>query len=120
MTVEVHEKAEGRILEVPVTGKLTREDYEHFTPKIEQRIEQHGKVRLLLHMQDFEGWDAGALWEDIKFDVKHFNDVERLAMVGENKWQKGMSAFSKPFTTATVRYFDKSELEEARQWISEP
>ena len=42
-------------------------------------------------MKDFHGWDAGALWEDIKFDLKHFSDIERVAMVGEKKWQKGMS-----------------------------
>jgi len=30
-------------------------------------------------MTGFHGWDAGALWEDIKFDIKHFGDIERLA-----------------------------------------
>lgn len=38
-------------------------------------------------------------------------------IAGENKWQKGMAVFCKPFTTATVRYFDHSQLPEARQWI---
>jgi hypothetical protein len=43
------------------------------------------------------------LWEDIKFSVKHFADIERLAMVGDKKWQRGMAAFCKPFTKATIR-----------------
>jgi hypothetical protein len=60
-----------------------------------------------------------ALWEDIKFDVKHFSDIERIAMVGERKWQKGMATFCKPFTTAKVRYFERSDLEAAREWIGE-
>ena len=37
---------------------------------------------MLFDMTDFHGWDAGAAWEDIKFDIKHFADIERLAMVG--------------------------------------
>ena len=39
-------------------------------------------------MTGLHGWDAGALWEDIKFDIKHFADIERLAMVGEKKWHR--------------------------------
>jgi len=35
-------------------------------------------------MEDFQGWDAGALLEDVKFDVKHFSDIEWLAFVGDN------------------------------------
>ena len=59
------------------------------------------------------------MWEDIKFDVKHFKDIERLAMVGDKKWEAGMAAFCKPFTTAKVRYFDESEIDAARTWIEE-
>ena len=40
-------------------------------------------------MTGFQGWDAGAAWEDLKFDLKHFGDIERLAMVGDKKWQHG-------------------------------
>ena len=46
-------------------------------------------------------------------------DIERLAIVGESKWQQGMAAFCKPFTKATVRYFDHCQIDEARQWVRE-
>ncbi len=36
------------------------------------------------------------MWEDIKFDMKHFADIERLAIVGESKWEKGMAVFRRP------------------------
>jgi hypothetical protein len=116
-TLEVTETAGGQVLEVHVTGKLEKADYDHFVPEVERLIEQHGKIRVLFDMHDFRGWTAGALWQDIKFDVKHFKDIERLAIVGEKKWEKGMAVFCKPFTTATIRYFDRSQLKEARQWI---
>jgi hypothetical protein len=54
-------------------------------------------------MRDFQGWDARALWEDIKWDAKHFNQIERVAMVGDKKWQEWMAAFCKPFTLGTCR-----------------
>ena len=108
----------SNILSVKASGKLTKENYEEFGPKVEALIHQHGKIRVLMELEDFHGWSAGALWEDIKFDVKHFRDIERLALVGEKQWEKGMAAFCKPFTTAEVRYFDRAQANDAREWIA--
>jgi hypothetical protein len=82
-------------------------------------IKQHGKIRILVEMQDFHGWDAGALWEDMKWNASHFRDIERLALVGNSKWRQWMASFCKPFTTAEVRYFTPGQLEEARGWLNE-
>jgi len=102
---------------VQASGKFSQEDYQHFTPEVERLISKFGKIRVLLEMRDFHGWDAGALWEDIKFDFKHFSDIERLAMVGDKKWEEWMAKFCRPFTTATIRYFDAARNEDAQAWI---
>jgi hypothetical protein len=119
MALEFHEKANGQILIVQASGKLSKDDYEHFVPETERLIEQFGKIRVLFEMQDFHGWEMGAVWEDTKFDLKHFNDIERLAIVGEKAWEHGMSVFCRPFTTAKIQYFDRSQFEEALNWIQE-
>ena len=111
--------AEGELLHVTATGKLTKETYEAFVPVIEQQIREFGKLRILFEMHDFHGWTAGALWEDVKFDFAHWSDVERLAIVGESKWEAGMAVFCKPFTSAKVKYFDHTKLDEAKAWITE-
>ncbi len=116
--VTLKETNGGKVLEVQLTGKLAKEDYGHFVPTVERLVKDHGKIRMLVKMHDFHGWTAGALWQDIKFDAKHFKDIERLAMVGESKWQHGMAVFCKPFTTAKVRYFDHAALDEARTWLA--
>ncbi|MCR9295602.1 MAG: STAS/SEC14 domain-containing protein [bacterium] len=107
----------GSYLHVKVTGKLTKESYEVFTPAIDGQIKQYGKIRILFEMHDFHGWTAGALWEDIKFDFSHWGDIEKLAIVGESKWEQGMATFCKPFTSAKIQYFDHQKLDEARAWI---
>lgn len=114
MTAELKEIGSGKVLEIHVSGKLLKKDYAAFVPAVERLVKQLGKIRMLVEMRDFHGWTAGALWEDIKFDAKHFNDIERLAIVGDTRWEKGMAAFCKPFTTAQVRYFDHGALDEAR------
>jgi hypothetical protein len=119
MPIQLNEEDGGKILVVHVVGKLAAADYADFVPAFERLLRQHGKLRVLFDMTGFQGWDAGAVWEDIKFDMKHFADIERLAMVGEKKWQHGMAEFFKPFTNATMRYFDHADAAEARKWLVE-
>ena len=116
--INVTTENDGKLLVIQMTGKLNKKDYQHFVPMIEKAVQKHGKVRMLVQMHNFHGWNAGALWEDVKFDLKHFNDIERLAMVGEKKWQKWMATFCNPFTAATVRYFSFEQASEARAWIA--
>jgi ubiquinone/menaquinone biosynthesis C-methylase UbiE len=117
MAIRLTEKNGGKILEARVSGKLTHGDYQRFGPEFVRLVKQHGKISILFEMVDFRGWTAAALWDDIKLDLKYFPGIERLAMVGAKKWQKGMSKFCRPFTTARVRYFDRSAASEARAWL---
>ena len=117
MPVELKQEADGKILTIHASGKLTKEDYEHFVPQVERLIKDQGKIRVLFDMEDFHGWTCRALWEDLKFDVKHFSDIERLAMVGDKKWEQCMAKFCRPFTTAEIRYYDRGQADWARAWI---
>ena len=105
--------------EVHDGAKLTKDFYEEFVPAVDAQIKESGKLRILFVMKDFHGWTAGALWEDIKFDMAHWRDIERLAIVGESKWEEGMATFCKPFTMAKVKYFDQDKIDEARTWVNE-
>ena len=111
--------ASNKMLEVRVSGKLTKEAYEKLVPVVDQQIKEFGKLRILFIMDNFHGWTLGAMWEDTKFDLKHWRDIERLAIVGESKWEEGMATFCKPFTSAKIKYFDHTKLDEARKWIAE-
>ncbi|MEO2048845.1 MAG: STAS/SEC14 domain-containing protein [Pirellulales bacterium] len=117
MSEELTFIAVGKLLHVQVTGKLTKKAYQAFTPVVDEQIKEHGYLRILFEMHDFHGWTAGALWEDLKFDFHHWKDIERLAIVGESKWEAGMAVFCRPFTMAKVQYFDHTKLEDAKSWI---
>ena len=118
--IDLQQTSAAQILEIRLTGTLVADEYARIAPDIERRIREVGKLRLLVIMHDFHGWSAGALWEDLKFDVRHFADIDRLALVGETKWQEGMSVFCRPFTTASVRFFHPTEIDQARAWLEAP
>ena len=119
MSVELHAETGTNVVDVTLSGKLHREDYASFVPEVERLVKEHGKVRMICRLTDFHGWTMGAVWEDIKFDWRHFSDIERVAFVGDKRWEAGMATFCKPFTRATVRYFDAADAEQAVEWIHE-
>ena len=110
---------EGRVLHMIVTGKLEKEDYDFFVPEAETRIKKYGKIRVMIELVDFKGWSAGALWEECKLVHNHLKDVERMAMVGDKTWEKGLALFMKPFAGAKLKYFSVSERQAAINWIED-
>ena len=120
MPVELTERHDGKILEVQASGRLSNEDYRQFVPAFERLTKQHGKINVLFEMVDFHGWEAAALWDDLKFNLTHLSQIERLAMVGNKKWEQGMANFCAPFTHADVRFFDPTQFADARDWLGIP
>lgn len=117
--LEMNVRANGSVLHLRVMGRLTASDYERFIPEIERVIMQGDSLRMLVELHDFGGWSAGALWDDIDFDVQYLNSVDRLAIVGDSKWQRGMANFCVPFSRADVRYFAPASLTQAKAWVFE-
>jgi translation initiation factor IF-3 len=104
------------IVTITFKDKVDKEDYDLLLPQLEGIIEKGKRVRILVVLDDFKGWSMGAAWEDTKFGLAHFNDIEKIAIAGEKKWEQLMTVFLKPFTGATVKYFSREDLEEARIW----
>jgi hypothetical protein len=101
-----------------LSGKLRDEDYKSFAPIVETLITE-GKARLFVQFEDFHGWNMHAAWDDFKFSLKHYSDFDRIAMVGDRRWEKWMAQICKPFTKAKVRYFDSAQIDVAWEWLRE-
>lgn len=106
-----------KTLAFKLSGKLHNEDYRSFVPTMETILAAEGKVRLFVQFEDFHGWDLHAVWDDTKFAFKHYSDFDRIAMVGDRRWEKWMAQVCRPFTKATVRYFDASQVDDAWAWL---
>ena len=103
-----------------VSGKLTKADYDAMAPKLENALKlRPGKRRLMILLEDFRGWDLRALWEELKFDVRHWNDFGRIAVVGQSRLQEWGTRLSKPLSGARMRYYDAEDRDMARAWLSE-
>jgi hypothetical protein len=102
-------------------GTVTANDYETvIIPAVEALFTQQDKVRLLYHLgPDFSGFEAGAMWDDMKIGMKHLSGWERIAVVSDTAWVRtGVKVFGLVIP-GQVRVFHDSELAEAKQWIAE-
>lgn len=120
MPIKIFEENGGKLIAIQIIGNLVKADYEVFVPKFERLVRREVTLRVLIDMTGYQSLAAGAWWDEIKFDFKHFSDIERLAVVGDKKWQHTMATFSQPLTQAEVRYFDVADAVEARKWLAAP
>src|SRR5271166_1836753 len=113
------ETGSPKVVGLKLSGKLHDEDYRRFVPMIESILTAEGKVRLFVQFEEFQGRDMHAAWDDFKFGLSHYSDFERIAMVGDRRWEKWMASVCKPFTKAKLKYFDRSEVDAAWTWLRE-
>lgn len=107
------------ILAFKATGKLTDADYKLFLPMLEEMIRNAGRVSLYIEMQDFEGWEAKAAWDDLRFGLQHDDDFKRIAIIGDKSWQHAAIGFVNFFSHIEMRFFDSSESGVAWDWLRE-
>ena len=116
--INIHHEHGTNILYTTAVGRLEQEDYDRMLPEARQLINDYGKIRWYFEMEDFSGWTTGSAWRDVKFDLQHAGDFEKVAVVGQSEWMDWATQFMKPFTSGEVRYFSLEEQAEAKEWIA--
>lgn len=112
------EQSNQNIIGIAVNGKLTKEDYEWFSPYLTDTVDTFKHASILVEMDDFHGWQPRAAWEDMKlygFDIN--KKIDKIAMVGDKNWEKWMVTMTKPFVFAEMQYFDKVDEALAWEWV---
>jgi hypothetical protein len=108
----------NRVVTITASGTVTKEDYDRLLPQLERRLDAHGRLRFLIDIVEVSGFRFGALWEDLKFDLRQQSQFGRTAIIGDRKWQDWATRISSRFYDAEMRYFDANEAEQARAWVS--
>lgn len=116
--IHILDQSKDDLVAFRISGDVNRSDYDVMLPLLQERIRQHGKIRVYAEVQEVEDFTLRALWEDIKFDITHGSDFSKVALVGDRKWIDWLTVMAKPFTTAEVKYFDFTQRQLAWEWIN--
>jgi hypothetical protein len=116
MTVR-HER--DNVYRIEVGGLLRKPDFEACGSALVREMARIGPVRLLFVLADFEGWHPHDDWKDLTFYVTHGNQIERIAIVGDERWRSESLMFAgADLRTAPVEFFADDDLAGARAWLS--
>jgi len=88
-------------------------------PAIEETLESHEKVRVLLQLDPSTRFTAGAMWDDTKFGLSHFFSFEKFALVSDVEWINNTIKVLGFLMPCPVKLFALGELETAKEWVSE-
>lgn len=117
--LQLLEESKGDLVAFRISGDVDKNDYNVMLPVLEEKIKQHGKIRVYAEVQDVEAYSLRALYDEVKFDVTHAANFSRAAIVGDSAWIDWLTVMARPFTTANIKYFDFSQREAAWEWIHE-
>jgi len=115
---EVLPSTQDNIVGIHAIGKLTDADYQTILPGIEQRITEHHRIRMLVDLEGFEGWDLHAAWDDFCFGMTHWHHFEKLALVGDSGWEEIAARAANMVLWGEVRFFDLDDRDAAWDWIN--
>ena len=122
--VERIEGLPAGVLGFRLVGKLSRDDYQgELIQPILAALERGERLKLLVELpDDFEGLDAGALWEDLKavgsVGLKHRSGWEKFAVVTDKDWVRhGVSVFGW-MSPGELLVFDLGRRDQAELWLT--
>ncbi|MCB0125379.1 MAG: STAS/SEC14 domain-containing protein [Caldilineaceae bacterium] len=119
MIYKMHQSKDD-IIGFHVSGKLTDADYKDvLIPELEKAIAQWGKISAFVQLEDFQGFDAQALWDDFAVAAKYHNALVRLAVVGDRAWEERATNLLKHFTRTEVKFFEPARAHRGWIWLRE-
>lgn len=116
MPVDAREET-GDLVHLMVRDRMTTADQAALVYFITKAVQRHRRIRLLVTLESFAGWEADEGWDDASLRIDDDSAIVKAAFVGDAKWQDDILAFvGKPFRTTPTEYFTTEPP--ARAWLS--
>lgn len=113
-----HVEAElENLVAIKITHTLNRKEYDALIPEMESKIKQYGKINIYLEIRDGVQWAENDLQADIHFNLKHAQDIKKVAFVGDEENEEQILDILKPLENAEIRWYNPNDRQEALDWL---
>lgn len=107
-----------RTIAATISGLMTQADRDAFEAAARETIARVGQINALFLLKDFAGLSNQVDWGRIEFYADHADDIAKMAIVGDPKWETQASLFTGRGARQTdVRFFPMHEFGSAQQWV---
>src|SRR3954468_6152204 len=112
-----HER--DNLYRLDITGVMQERDFRAAERDLAAQMGEGRRIRLLVVLDGFEGWEPGASWRNLSFYMKHGHDIERIAFVGDDRWRDEALMFAAAdLRDAPVASFGAVQAAQAHAWLS--
>lgn len=102
-----------------VSGMLREAELESAQSECETVIKELGEIKILILLDDFQGWEKSKSWDNFSFAQRNDSSIEKLAIVGDEKWRDMAYMFTlKGLRPVPIEYFRSGQELAARQWLN--
>ena len=102
-----------------IRGVLKQSEFAAKQSALADKIDVGAKPRVLAIVENFEGFERGADWNDLDFMISHGGEIAKIAIVAEPRWEVQALAFAGAgVRRAPVKFFPPDELAAARAWLT--
>jgi len=112
---EILDLPDSNIAGIGLSDTLTEDDFDTIVPHLKDLFEDHLTTRVLFVLDDVDAWEPDEKWSDWAFDVRHAQEVDKIAVVGDDPWDQWIEKMEFLFPGAQIRVGD--DKDEALEWI---
>lgn len=110
-------RSDENVLGYEVREVLTEDQLEEILTEIEEAIADYGSVRLLVSMPSVPYPDVNAIDDDLGFWLRHSENIDRYAVVGESSLLEWSSEIADRVTEPDFEYFEQDDIDDAWNWL---
>ncbi len=109
------------ILGIHASGTITQDDYKKvLIPATEQKFGNGQKIKILFYLENLQGAEPAAIWEDFVYGIKNWHNFSHIALVTNHQEIRMLTMNFGILLPAEIRTYDEVELDQALKWLERP
>jgi hypothetical protein len=118
MGITVKEEG-GNVSVVQITGLLKKSEIDAVQAAAAKKLADGSRIKLLIIVEDFKGWQNSDDWGDINFYAEHGDKITKIAIVADPKHETDLMMFMGAGIRPTPqKFFPPDQIEQARKWLA--
>jgi len=111
----------GNLKVMQISGQLKKSELDTVLAEAAKKLtaDPQLRIKLLIIVKDFKGWEGGADWGDMSFYIEHGDKIEKIALVADPKRANELMMFMGAGIRPTpLKFFPPDQIEQARKWLT--
>jgi len=119
ISIAIERCGEQSFLSLVIHGTLNHEDYTEMRPMLDEVLNKFEQptIHTLVDITDLDAWTLDPSWDNLQLMVSHEREFKKIAIIGNQHWQRMLSKVGDWFMIGDVHYFEDKAL--ATAWLAE-